>query len=91
MDDLTRLKTAMELITVGLCEKDRKKIRGEYFYSKRLIHGINIFQYLNYKYNQENFDFNQLHEQRFITDYAMKPVRNWFDGWKNTENLKLEE
>lgn len=91
MDDLTRLKTAMELITVGLCEKDRKKIRGEYFYSKRLIHGINIFQYLNYKYNQENFDFNQLHEQKFITDYAMKPVRDWFEGWKNTENLKLEE
>ena len=91
MDDLTRLKTAMQLITVGLCEKDRKKIKGEYFYSKRLIHGINIFQYLNYKYNQENFDFSQLHEQRFITDYAMKPVRNWFDGWKNTENLKLEE
>ena len=50
MDDLTRLKTAMQLITVGLCEKDRKKIKGEYFYSKRLIHGINIFQYLNYKY-----------------------------------------
>lgn len=90
MDDLTRLKTAMQLITVGLCEKDRKKIKGEYFYSKRLIHGINIFQYLNYKYNQGNFDFSQLHEQRFITDYAMKPVREWFDGWKNTENLKLE-
>ena len=48
MDDLARLKTAMQLITVGLCEKDRKKIKGEYFYSKRLIHGINIFQYLNY-------------------------------------------
>lgn len=29
MDDLTRLKTAMQLITVGLCEKDRKKIKDK--------------------------------------------------------------
>lgn len=91
MDDLTRLKTAMQLIIVGLCEKDRKKIKGEYFYSKRLMHGIDIFQKLNYKYSQGNFDFSQLHEQGFITDYAMKPVREWFAGWENTENLKLEE
>ena len=91
MEDLTRLKIAMQLITVGLYEKDRKKKKGEYFYSKRLIHGINIFQSLNYKYNRESFDFNQLHEQRFIIDYAMKPVYTWFDGWENTENLKLEE
>lgn len=91
MDDLTKLKTAMQLITFGLCEKDRNKEKGEYFYSKRLIHGINIFQALNYKYHRENFDFSQLHEQKFITEYAMKPVEKWFEGWKNTENLKLEE
>lgn len=91
MDDLTKLKTAMQLITAGLYEKDRKKVKGQYFYSKHLIHGINLFQNLNYKYNSKKFDFEQLHEQRFITDYAMKPVKEWFEGWKNIENLKLEE
>lgn len=91
MDDLTKLKTAMQLITAGLYEKDRKKVNGQYFYSKHLIHGINLFQNLNYKYSSEKFDFEQLHEQKFITDYAMKPVKEWFEGWENTENLKLEE
>ena len=91
MDDLTKLKTAMQLITSGLYEKDRKKEKEQYFYSKHLIHGINLFQSLNYKYNYEQFDFEQLHEQKFITDYAMKPVKEWFEGWKNTENMKLEE
>ena len=38
-------------------EKERQKKKGEYFYSKRLIHGINLFQSLNYKYNPEGFDF----------------------------------
>lgn len=90
MDDATKLKTAIGLIITGLYEKERKKIPGEYYYSKRLIHGINIFQSLNYKYNRKNFDFSDMHEQCFIEKYAMEPVGRWFEGWKNTDELKLE-
>lgn len=49
MEDLIKLKTALDLIVTGLYEKERQKKKGEYFYSKRLIHGINLFQSLNYK------------------------------------------
>lgn len=91
MDDLTKLKMAIRLIVIGLHEKERKKVEGEYLYSRRLIHGINIFQSLNYKYNRNYFDFNQMHEQCFIQEYAMKPVARWFEGWENTDELKLEE
>ena len=52
MEDLIKLKTAMDLIVTGLYEKERQKKKGEYFYSKRLIHGINLFQSLNYKYRK---------------------------------------
>ena len=91
MEDLIKLKTAMDLIVTGLYEKERQKKKGEYFYSKRIIHGINLFQSLNYKYNPEGFDFGKMHEQSFITEYAMRPVAEWFHGWKNKENLKLED
>lgn len=90
MDDLTKLKTAIGLIITGLYEKERQKVDGEYCYSKRLLHGINIFQSLNYKYNSKHFDFSKMHEQCFITEYAMKPVSQWFEGWEDTEALKLE-
>lgn len=90
MDDLTKLKTAIGLIITGLYEKEKRKVDGEYCYSKRLLHGINIFQSLNYKYNRKHFDFSKMHEQCFITEYAMKPVAQWFEGWKDTETLKLE-
>ena len=73
MEDLIKLKTAMDLIVTGLYEKERQKKKGEYFYSKRLIHGINLFQSLNYKYNPEGFDFGKMHEQSFITEYAGRP------------------
>ncbi len=91
MDDLTKLKIAMGLIITGLYEKEGQKIEGEYFYSKRLIHGINIFQSLNYKYNPKGFDFNKMHEQSFITKYAMHPVSEWFEGWEKAEKLELEK
>lgn len=91
MEDLIKLKTALDLIVTGLYEKERQKKKGEYFYSKRLIHGINLFQSLNYKYNPEGFDFGKMHEQSFITEYAMRPVAEWFQGWKNKESLKLED
>lgn len=90
MEDLIKLKTAMDLIVTGLYEKERQKKKGEYFYSKRLIHGINLFQSLNYKYNPEGFDFGKMHEQSFITEYAMRRWQEWFQGWKNKESLKLE-
>lgn len=57
MEDLIKLKTALDLIVTGLYEKERQKKKGEYFYSKRLIHGINLFQSLNYKYNPEGFAY----------------------------------
>lgn len=90
MDDATKLKTAIGLIVTGLYEKEWKKIPGEYYYSKRLIHGINIFQSLNYKYNRKNFDFSSMHEQCFIEQYAMKPVCQWFEDWEGTDALHLE-
>jgi hypothetical protein len=89
MDDLTKLKTAFNLIVIGLYEKERQKKKGKYYYSKKLMHGINIFQSLNYKYNPTGFDFSRMHEQGFITHYAMQPVSQWFDGWENADELDL--
>ena len=87
MDDATKLKTAVGLIITGLYEQERSKVEGEYCYSKWLMHGINQFQSLNYKYNRKQFDFNKLHEQCFIQEYAMKPPVQWFEGWESTEGL----
>lgn len=89
MSDLTRLKTAFNLIVIGLYEKERQKVEGKYYCSKKLMHGINIFQSLNYKYNPKGFDFNKMHEQGFIINYAMKPVSQWFQGWEDTDELDL--
>ena len=80
MEDLIKLKTAMDLIVTGLYEKERQKKKGEYFYSKRLIHGINLFQSLNYKYNPEGFDFGKMHEQSFITSM---PCGRWQNGFRD--------
>lgn len=91
MDDLTKLKASIGLIVTGLYEKERQKAEGEYFYSKRFIHGINIFHSLNYKYNPKEFDFSKMHEQSFITEYAMKPVSQWFVRWEKAEELELEK
>lgn len=91
MEDLAKLKTAMGLIATGLYEKERQKQEGEYFYSKRLMHGINMFHSLRYKYHPEGFDFSEIHEQKFIEKYAMRPVAEWFEGWKATETLQLEK
>ena len=71
MEDLIKLKTAMDLIVTGLYEKERQKKKGEYFYSKRLIHGINLFQSLNYKYNPEGFDFGKM------------PCGRWQNGFRD--------
>lgn len=90
LGDLTKLKMAMDLIITGVYEKERQKKKGEYCYSKRLIHGINLFQSLHYKYDPDGFDFSKLHEQSFLTEYAMRPVAEWFLGWKNTKKLDLE-
>ncbi len=90
-NDLLRLKKAISLIAVGLYEKAFKKKPGEYMYSEKLIHGINIFFSLAYRYQTDRFDFNLMHEQAFIKYYAQKPVREWFDGWENTETLNLED
>lgn len=91
MKDSVKLKTAMGLIITGLYEKERQKVDGEYHYSKRLMHGINIFQSLSYKYNRKNFDFSSLHEESFIKKYAMKPVNQWFECWEDMESLELEK
>lgn len=91
MDDLANLKIAFGLITIGLQEKEENKQKGKYYYSQKLIHGINIFQALNYYYNKEKFDFSNLHEQYFIENYAMKPIKNWFKEWKDVNELNLED
>lgn len=91
MEDLIKLKTAISLIAFGLYEKERQKEDGKYYYSPKLMHGINIFQSLNYKYNSKAFDFSKLHEQEFINSYAMQPVSQWFDNWENADNLNLEK
>lgn len=78
MEDLIKLKTAMDLIVTGLYEKERQKKKGEYFYSKRLIHGINLFQSLNYKYNPEGFDFERCMSRVLLRSM---PCGRWQNGF----------
>lgn len=91
MEDSIKLEAAIKFIVIGLYEKEKQKIEGEYFYSAKLIHGINIFSNLSDKYNSKHFDFGKMHEQKFITEYAIKPISQWFAEWENTEELELEK
>lgn len=89
MEDAARLKIAFGLIVTGLHEKKRKKKRGEYCPSRKLMGGMNQFFYLKRKYNPDGFDFNEMNECSFITNYAIKPVATWFVGWKVPEEVAL--
>lgn len=91
MADQERLRIAMGLIIKGLYEKEYRKVDGKYEYSRRFIHGMNVFEALKMKYSPKNSETGGMHEQKFITEYAMRPVAEWFTDWEHTEELKLEE
>lgn len=44
MEDLIKLKTAMDLIVIGLYEKERQKKKGEYFYASVLFMELICFR-----------------------------------------------
>lgn len=93
MNELLKLNKAINLIALGLYEKEQFKQKNKYYYSKRLMHGINMFQALNLKYTNDMDIFADMHEQAFITKYATIEVASWFKNWdKNIINsLNLKE
>lgn len=82
MDDLTKLKMAFSLIVIGLYEKERQKKEGEYYYSKKLIHGINIFQSLNYKYIPKDLILTRCTNKVLLQIMLCNRYRNGLMGGK---------
>lgn len=93
MSELLKLHKAINLIALGLYEKEYFKQKNEYYYSKRLMHGINMFQALNLKYTNNMGILADMHEQAFITKYATREVASWFEDWdiKVINSLNLKE
>ena len=68
-------------IVSGLYEKEQNN--DKYPYSEHLLYGINIFSALAFQ--QKQFDLlAKMNEASFITEYAVRPVKEWFFGWDNT-------
>ena len=68
-------------IVSGLYEKEQNN--DKYPYSEHLLYGINLFSTL--AFHQKQFDLlAKLHESSFITEFAIRPVKEWFVGWDNT-------
>lgn len=75
-------------IAVGLYEKEQ--CTDKYPYSSYLSYGINMFAALALKNGQKDV-LSGLHEAAFITDYAAKPVKEWFAGWKKEFTEKISK
>ena len=68
-------------IVSGLYEK--KQNNDKYPYSEHLMYGMNLFAALAFQQKQLEL-LAKLHEASFITEYAVRPIEEWFVGWDNT-------
>lgn len=77
----------VRLIACGLYEK--RQCNDKYSYSSKLFAGTNrlaALAALNKQYDM----LSDLHECAFIENYAVKPVKTWFEGW-NSYFVKIVE
>lgn len=65
-------------IVSGLYEKEQST--DKYPFSEHLLYGMNLLAALAFRQNQTGILMN-LHEESFISEYAAKPVKAWFEGW----------
>lgn len=67
----------VRLIACGLYEK--RQCNDKYSYSSKLFAGINRLAALA-AVNEQYDMLSDLHECAFIENYAVKPVKTWFEG-----------
>ena len=77
----------VRLIACGLYEK--RQCSDKYCYSSKLFAGINRLAALATE-NEQYAMLSDLHECAFIENYAVKPVKTWFEGW-NSAFVKIVE
>lgn len=77
----------VRLIACGLYEK--RQCNDKYSYSSKLFAGINRLAALA-AVNEQYDMLSDLHECAFIENYAVKPVKTWFEGW-NSYFVKMVE
>ena len=77
----------VRLIACGLYEK--RQCNDKYSYSSKLFAGINRLAALA-AVNEQYDMLSDLHECAFIENYAVKPVKTWFEGW-NSDFVKSVE
>lgn len=68
----------IRLIAYGLYEK--RQSSDKYSYSSKLFAGINKLAALAAE-NKQFEILSNLHESAFIENYAVEPVKMWFEGW----------
>ena len=77
----------VRLIACGLYEK--RQCNDKYSYSSKLFAGINRLAALA-TLNEQYDMLSDLHECAFIENYAVKPVKTWFERW-NSDFVKSVE
>lgn len=89
VEDLNELDfdLMVRLIACGLYEK--RQCNDKYSYSSKLFAGINRLAALA-ALNEQYDMLSDLHECAFIENYAVKPVKTWFEGW-NSYFVKIVE
>lgn len=65
-------------IAVGLYEKEQST--EKYPYSNHLHYGLNMLAAMAVQHEQTEM-LQTLHETAFLTQYAVRPVKEWFAGW----------
>ena len=77
----------VRLIACGLYEK--RQCNDKYSYSSKLFAGINRLAALA-TLNEQYDMLSDLHECALIENYAVKPVKTWFERW-NSDFVKSVE
>ena len=82
VEDLNELDfdLMVRLIACGLYEK--RQCNDKYSYSSKLFAGINRLAAMA-AVNEQYDMLSDLHECAFIENYAVKPVKTWFEGWNS--------
>ena len=93
MDYVTAFIHSVSLIAAGLKEKEDIKEKNKYPFSKKFLHGMNMFfaVYAECSNTSAREILQNAHEEAFISNYAFKPIREWIADFKDDIKKELEE
>ena len=89
---ISRIKTALSYIALGLLEKEALILTfpNKYPYSEKLQTGINMFLAIAFNYGEIGMEvFTYANEASFLNKYIELPIREWFSNWDQEVREKI--